>query len=164
MFRNYSNYEVFSDGRIYSYKTKKFLKPQTQKNGYQQIQLSDNDGNKKRYYLHRVVYESVTGSPIPENLECNHIDENKENNNISNLNLMTPKQNMNWGTRNDRASKAMINGKLSKQVGAFNKNGELVMAFKSIQDCGRNGFDPGAVCACCNGKRKNHKGYSWRYI
>ena len=162
-FRNYDNYEVYEDGRIWSYWTNKFLNPKTLPNGYRQVHLTDNEGNTKWYYLHRVVWESVTGEPIPENLEINHIDEMKDNNARSNLQLVSPKENCNFGTRNSRIAKAMTNGKLSKKVGAF-KNNELVMTFPSVMEAGRNGFESSNVSACCRGNRKTHKGYSWRYI
>lgn len=162
-FKNYDNYEVFEDGRIWSYSQKKWLKPQTKKDGYQIVGLTDNEGKQKTYYLHRVVWESVTGSPIPEGYEINHIDERKDNNAGSNLQLLTHKQNLNYGTRNSRISKAMTNGKLSKQVGAF-KNGELVMTFPSTREASRQGFTKSAVVSCCNGKRKTHKGFEWKYL
>ena len=46
-FRDYSNYEVYEDGRIWSYLRNKFLKPQTVKGGYQQVCLTDNEGKRK---------------------------------------------------------------------------------------------------------------------
>lgn len=158
-FRQYDNYEVYEDGRIYSYSHKKFLKPWTIKNGYQIVLLVDNDGKKKKYLVHRIVYETFSGEPIPPNMQVNHIDEKKDNNARSNLNLMSPKQNSNWGTRNERMAK-----KLSKQVGAFNKNGELVMVFSSVMEAHRNEFDGSSISKCCNGKLKTHKGYEWKYI
>ena len=163
-FRNYDNYEVFEDGRIWSYSRKKFLKSKTEKGGYQRVALSDNEGKKKWYFLHRIVYETFSGGPIPNNLQCNHIDEDKKNNSVSNLNLMSPKENINWGTCIERRAKAQTNNpKRSKAVGAF-QNGELVMTFPSVNEAKRQGFNKGAVCACCNGKLKNHKGYTWKYL
>lgn len=155
-FRDYSNYEVFEDGRIWSYKTNSFLKPKINKGGYQTVRLADDNGKTKLYLVHRIVYESVTGEPIPKGMQVNHIDENKTNNHINNLNLMTPKENNNWGTRTARATKA-----LSKQVGAF-KNGELIFTFPSTVEARRNGFN--SVSACCRGEQKTHKGYTWRYL
>ena len=67
-FRNYENYEIYADGRIWSYKTKRFLKPQTMKNGYQLVHLSDNEGKIKTYYVHRIVYETFSGEPIPKGM------------------------------------------------------------------------------------------------
>lgn len=52
---------------------------------------------------------------------------------------------------------------ISRRVGAF-KNDELVFAFKSISEVESNGFDTGNVLLCCNGIRKTHKGFEWRYI
>ena len=142
-FRNYDNYEVYEDGRIWSYYRNKFLKPQTRKDGYQQVVLTDNEGNGKNYLLHRVVYEAVTGEPIPKKLEINHRSEVKTENFFENLELVTHKENNNFGTRTKRQAKS-----LSKQVGAF-KNGELVMKFPSTREAGRNGFDQRNVSACC---------------
>jgi hypothetical protein len=168
MFKNFTKYEIYEDGRIWSYKTNRFLKPSIEKKGYQRVNLYDNEGTIKGYLVHRIVYEAVTGNPIPEGLQVNHIDEDKTNNHINNLNLMTPKENCNWGTGIERCSKARTNGKLSKAVGAF-KDGELVMSFLSTQEAQRNGFKSGAVSACCRNcfhREGNniYKGYEWRYI
>lgn len=108
MFKDFTKYEVYEDGRIWSYKTNKFLKPHLDKDGYYQIRLTDNEGKLKTYYLHRVVYESVTGSPIPEGMQCNHLNECKTDNRFENLNLVTPKQNSNWGTRNERIGNTQL--------------------------------------------------------
>lgn len=161
--KNYDNYDVYEDGRIYSYKRNKFLKPQTRPNGYQQVKLVDNEGNAKWHLVHRVVWEAFSGEPIPSGMQINHIDEKKDNNIRSNLELVSPKQNINYGSRNSRAAKA-----ISKQVGAF-KNNELVMTFPSTREAHRQGFcqaDVGACCRNCFNRPGNniYKGYEWRYI
>ena len=163
MFRNYSKYEVYPDGKIWSYSRNKFLKPQTSHNGYQRVQLFDNEGNGKIYMVHRVVWESVTGEPIPNNMQINHIDENKENNMKSNLELVSPKENINFGTGISRRAKTQ-----SKQVGAF-KNDELVMTFSSTQEAEIQGFCHSVVSRCCRNcylREGNnvYKGFEWRYI
>ena len=167
-FRDYDKYEVYDDGRIWSYSHKKFLKPSTNNKGYQLVSLSDNEGKLKKYLLHRVVYETFSGEPIPNNLQCNHINEIKTDNRFCNINLMTCKENLNFGSRNARAGKSLTkantnNPKLSKEVGAY-KNGELIMTFESTQEAKRQGFCSSAIVRCCNGKRKTHKGFEWRYI
>lgn len=168
MFKDFTKYEVFDDGRIWSYSHKKFLKPFTNKGGYQLVNLTDNYGKIKWYLVHKVVYESVTGEPIPEGMQVNHINEDKMDNRFENLNLKTPKENSNWGTRNSRVSKANTNGKRSKKVGAF-KDGELVMTFPSVNEAGRQGFNQGHISYCCRNcylREGNnvYRGYEWRYI
>ena len=163
MFRNYSNYEVFEDGRIWSYRKNKFLKPQTSHNGYQRVQLFDNEGNGKIYMVHRVVWEAVTSSPIPYGMQINHRSEVKTENMITNLELVSPKQNINWGSGIARRTKTQ-----SKQVGAF-KNGELVMTFPSTMEAGRQGFSHSVVSRCCRNcylREGNnvYNGFEWRYI
>lgn len=173
-FRDFDKYEIYEDGRIWSYKKNRFLKPTTAKDGYQRVWLTDNEGKEKWYQLHRVVWESVTGEPIPENLEINHIDERKDNNSKSNLELVSHKQNCNWGSRNNRISKSNTNNKklseamtnnpkLSKPVGTF-KDGELVLSLPSINEAKRQGFNIRNVYSCCIGERKTHKGFEWRYL
>ena len=158
MYKDFTKYEIYDDGKIWSYKKKRFLKPQTNKNGYQQIQLSDNEGKKKMYYLHRVVWEAVTGSQIPQSYEINHINEDKTSNFFANLQLISHKENINFGTGISRRAKTQ-----SKQVGAY-KDGELVFTFPSAKEGGRQGFDYSHISECCNGKRKTHKGFEWRYL
>lgn len=168
-FRDYTNYEVFEDGRIWSYKSNKFLKPYTRKDGYQQVNLSNNEGIIKTYLVHRVVWEAVTSSTIPECYEINHRSEVKTENFFENLELMSHKQNVNYGTGILRSHKALTNNpKTSKQVGAF-KNGELIMIFPSVGEADRNGFKKSNVSACCRncfnkeGNNK-YKGFEWRYL
>lgn len=106
-FRDFEKYEVFEDGKIWSYSHKKWLKPIKGPNGYQIVHLSDNEGKIKWYYVHRVIWESITGEPIPKDYEINHISEAKDENSITNLELVSHKQNCNWGTRNIRAGKGV---------------------------------------------------------
>ena len=163
MYNDFRNYEIFEDGRIWSYKSNKWLKQSTLPNGYKKVTLTDNEGKQKTYYVHRLVYEAVTGKPIPEGYEINHRNEIKTDNIITNLELVSHKENINFGSRNNRAAKS-----LSKQVGAF-KNCELIMSFQSITECGRQGFNKGNVSACCRnyylreGNNK-YKGFEWRYL
>lgn len=60
----------------------------------------------KSFRVNRLVYMTFVGD-IPEGLEVNHIDEDKHNNCIWNLNLMTRKENCNWGTRNIKIGDAL---------------------------------------------------------
>lgn len=162
MYKNFYKYEIFEDGRIWSKVSKKFLKPKTTRDGYQIVGLYDNNGKRDFQLVHKIVYFAVNGLwEYPNGMQINHIDEDKTNNHISNLELVTPKQNINYGKHNERVAKAR-----SKRVGAF-KDGELVMVYESAKEAMRNGFDKSAVCKCCRncycGGNK-YKGYTWKYL
>jgi len=63
--------------------------------------------NNISYSLHRVIYTMLKG-PIAPGKVINHLDENKSNNKIDNLEAVTPADNNNWGTRNARVSKPVF--------------------------------------------------------
>lgn len=135
----------------------KILKPQMLNNGYYIVCLHKNS-IRKFYLVHRLVYEAFN-DPIPENMQVNHINEVKTDNRLSNLNLMAQKENLNWGTRNERSAKNR-----SKVVLQFDLNDNLIKEFPSLMQVYRElGFSYQNICACCNGKLKHAYGYIWRY-
>lgn len=60
--------------------------------GYLQVTLNRNY-KRKKIYIHRLVWETFK-SPIPKGYEIDHIDSDKSNNKLSNLQLFTRKENM----------------------------------------------------------------------
>lgn len=159
-------YEVSNFGNIMSLNYRntgksKLLKPIKDKNGYLNVGLYK-DGEKKWFLVHRLIAETFI--PNPENLpHINHKDEDKTNNRADNLEWCTPKNNCNYGTRNERVGKAMTNGKLSKPVLQLSLTGDLIREWLSTMECERNGFDHGNVAACCRGERNSAYGFIWRY-
>lgn len=127
--------------------------------------------------VHVWVYETFYNCDVPKGLQVNHIDENKHNNRLDNLNLMTPKENSNWGTHGakiaasrrgkhyPKLSAAQTNHpKKSKAVQALNpKTLEIVMEFPSIIEAQRQGFNAGHISDCCRGKHKTHHGFLWQF-
>lgn len=158
----YSNYEIYPEtGQIWNYKSSKYVGSLTPK-GYIRCTLYNDKGKQKKWLLHRLIWTAVNGE-IPEGMQVNHIDEDKTNNTISNLNLMTNKENSNWGCRTEKIKLANTNGKCSKPVLAL-KNGEICVFFPSTSEACRNGYCLGNISSCCNGIRKTHKGYQWQYV
>lgn len=134
----------------------KVLKPAMDRDGYLQIMLSK-EGKRKWFKVHRLVYAAFNGA-IPHDMQVNHIDEDKTNNRLENLNLMTPSENSNFGTRTERSANAR-----SKSVVALDEAGNVVFEFPSTQEAGRNGFNKGNISTCCRGERRTHRGYRWKY-
>lgn len=119
---------------------------------------------RKTYQVHRLVAQVFLENP--HNYPCvNHKDENKTNNCADNLEYCTHQYNVNYGTAIQRKSEKQRNDpNQSKTVYQYDKQGNLVNTFPSTRECGRHGFDHGAVSQCCLGKAKSHKGYIWKYI
>ena len=84
-------YLMYENGSIYNEKFKRFLKPIKQRHGYLHIMLSKNN-IKKQFSMHRLMWLSFNGD-IPHKMVINHLDNNKENNNLSNLQLCTYEMN-----------------------------------------------------------------------
>lgn len=97
------SYEVYSDGRVFSYDTKRFLKPYLNEKGYLRVRLGGKYG--KHYFVHRLVAEAYLPNPysLPQ---VNHKDEDKTNNCMENLEWCTNEYNYSYGTRIDRVSRA----------------------------------------------------------
>lgn len=139
----------------------RILKPVTNTFGYLQVGLFKN-GKVKAFTVHRLVAEAFL--PNPHNYPCvNHKDENKQNNNVSNLEWCTAQYNNTYGTRIERVAEKTTNGKCSKPVLQYTLDGQFVREWESTAECGRNGYHQGHVADCCQGKQKTHKGYIWKY-
>lgn len=88
---NYSNYQIDDEGNVYNTKTKIMLKGSIGENGYKYYRLSKNN-KKKMFYAHRLVAEAFIDNP--NNLPVvNHIDGNKLNNKVDNLEWVSYSEN-----------------------------------------------------------------------
>lgn len=84
---------------------KEELKKPRLKNGYQFVRLSK-EGKHTEISVHRLVLQTFKPNQNPElYTQINHIDENKENNRLDNLEWCTAEENNNHGTRKERAIK-----------------------------------------------------------
>jgi hypothetical protein len=82
------NYIIYSTGKVYSKRKNKMLKSKPRNDGYISVNLDD-----KADYLHRVIYESFIGK-IPTGYDIDHLDNDRGNNDINNLQAITHKENI----------------------------------------------------------------------
>lgn len=102
----FDGYLVNANGDVISLKGKTpRLLSQVTVNGYKMV-IMYNDGKAHLEYVHRLVAELFIDNPNNYN-EINHIDENKANNNVNNLEWCTREYNINYGTRTERQSRSM---------------------------------------------------------
>ena len=131
----------------------KILKPGVSK-GYLIVNLCKN-AVRKNYYVHRLV--STAFLPNPDNKpQVNHLSEDKTNNEVSNLEWCTAKENNNYGTRIKRASE-----KHSKSVLCI----ELNQIFPSLTEAARQlSLNVGNLGSVLAGRRKTAGGYHFEYV
>ena len=89
----YTNFGANKHGQIYNKKTNRCSIGNLNPNGYMYTILSQFGLPNKNFRVHRLVYECIKGD-IPDKMEINHIDSNKQNNCINNLELMTRSENL----------------------------------------------------------------------
>ena len=180
----YEGFEVSNLGRIKSLNYQntgkpKLRTPSKRKDGYLQVGLRKNKKT-KTCLVHRLIAETFLPNPEGKPFINHKIegDEGKTMNMVvfntdgsvnkekTTIEWVTPKENSNYGTRNERAgkaiSKANTNGKKSKPVLQFTLDGEFVREYPSVNECGRNGFNKGHVAECCKGKLPHHKGFIFK--
>lgn len=154
--KGYEGLYIISDkGRI-----AKLLNPKINKDGYHEQGLIKNK-IKKGKRIHRLVAEAFIDNP--DNLpEVNHIDENKSNNNVDNLEWCTHKYNVNHGTRIERMKMTQRNRKdCSKPVMCI----ETGVIYPSINEANRKtGADRNTIADVCKGKLKTAGGYHWKFL
>lgn len=154
-------YEVSSLGRVKSFVTSnpKIISGSKDKDGYIKIGLKDHEGNLKWYQIHRLV--GVAFIPNPENKETiNHLNECKNDNRVSNLEWATRKENVNYGTRNQRMS-----DKIKKPVRAIKDN--IIIEFDSVKSASEHvyGYNaPSNVRGIIKTKGKTKTGWSFEYM
>ena len=176
----YPNYQVSNMGRIkrlstgYYRRTEKILKPQLQNNGYLHIKLSQKDKT-KCILVHRLVAQVFI--PNPNNLpQVNHINEDKTDNRVENLEWCTQKYNINYGNGISKRVKTNkengtykkigeINSKIrSKSILQFSKDNSFIRKWDCIMDVQKElGYDNRQICSCLKNRQKTAKGFKWVY-
>ena len=136
--------------KIIHYKREKILKSYDNR-GYKMVRLSKN-GKIQFVYVHRLVCSSFKKLSLNnKKAKINHIDENKSNNNVNNLEICSQKYNVRYSIKKNKIAKIKDN----KIIKVWNY---LYLIEEEL------GFNKGNICMCCRGKRKTAYGYIWRYV
>lgn len=154
---NFENYQISDDGRVWSKKSNKWLKP-IDVNGYKKVSLYKN-GKLYQRLVHRLVAETFI--PNPNNYEeINHINEDKSDNRVENLEWCTSSYNINYGTRIERQVSS-----ISKKVFQYSIYNVLLNTYKSCTEAERENpsFNHRGISYACIGKLKTYKGFKWSH-
>ena len=149
------NHEVSNLGRVRHIRTQYILTPTTTPKGYLSVHLVIGRKHSRTFRVHRLV--AIMFIPNPDNLsQVNHIDENKKNNNVNNLEWCDTKYNNNYGTRTERSSLNRHKQVRCVETGEIFESVQQVSEFLNVTDC--------MVSMCCNGKRKSCKGLHFEFV
>lgn len=156
-------YQVSNTGEIKSLKfnhsnKEKIIKGNKESLGYLVVTLYK-DGNRKNFKIHRLVAETFISNP--KNLpQVNHIDGNKQNNRIDNLEWCTASENTIHAHKSGLANSD--NQKI--KVNQYDLSGNFIRKWDGIVDIERNlNIDKSSIVKVCKHKRNQAGGYIWAY-
>ena len=146
-------YAVSNKGKVMNLKTGRVLKNWSNTHGYSMVNLYKGDGTKPKHIaVHRLVAQAFI--PNQDNLvQINHKDENKTNNDVTNLGWCTASEN-----------RVHSNHQHSCKINQLSLDGELINTWESSHEIERQlGYDQGNIIKCCKGKYKQIYGFKWQY-
>ena len=150
----YPEYEVSNLGRVR--KNGKLTSSHRTRKGYWQTNLYKRR-KQTLHYIHRLV--AIAFIPNPENKPTvNHIDGNKDNNRVSNLEWATYLEN------NLHAIKNHLHRSRARAVKQYDLQGNLIAKYKTILEASKaTGVNTAGIGGACRGTYKKSGGYIWRY-
>lgn len=181
-FEDVTGYKVYEDGTIESYwrrydkkyiisdTPRRVLKPMKNRKGYLKVELKC-----KGYFVHRIVALAFIPNPLNKE-QVNHIDGNKINNNVSNLEWVTNAENHKHKCENGlnivcKGKEHYAYGQYNEnhhcniKVGKYSLNGELIEIFPSTKIASKEvGCHPTTITRALKNEGHTAKGFLWKYI
>ena len=166
--KGYEEYEVDTNGVVYG-KNGKPLKYSLNPNGYCIVKFSINHLI-KGFTIHRLVAKQFINNKDVNKTQINHIDGDKTNNKVDNLEWVTPKENMEHAKNVLNIDRTGKNSPSAKKIKGIHKTTNEILYFDSISDAGRyftkiNNHKRIAnkIWEALNGYKKTYYGYIWKY-
>lgn len=155
-------YEVSSLGNVKSLRQNKIMKHNVDKGGYHRVPLYKN-GKKLYKAIHRLVAQAFIPN-IDNKPQVNHIDSDRSNNNVNNLEWVTSSENnthaYKFGKNYSRFG--VQNGK-SQPIIQYDLNGNFIKEWESLNLCADTlDLQESCISLCCSGKRNSTGGFKFK--
>ena len=159
----YPKYSVSTFGRVKNNATGKLLAQSISNWGYCRVAIYA-DNKRKQLSVHRAVATAFIPNGNPERIQVNHIDCNKQNNNVQNLEWVTPVENMAHAYKNN-----LVPTYHDKAIVMLDKDYRILQQFKSATDASRQvsgirGNQGNISRSAQSNGEKLALGYRWMYI
>lgn len=155
-----NKYEVSNLGNLRNNVTKVIIACSSIRGGYKSAYLVKEDGDSQMFKLHRLVALTFVSNDDPKKYTIvNHIDGNKMNNKVENLEWVTATQNVQHAV-----DTGLI--KITKRavVQIDKTTGKEITRFESLKEaCEKTGVDDGSICKVCKGRQQTAGGYKWKF-
>ena len=156
---HFEHFQVSNFGKIRNTLTNHILAQTDNGRGYLNVKLKSSPYSTTRY-VHRLVAMMFLPD-YNEELQVNHIDKNKKNNNVSNLEMVTDSENKIWSHEEYVSGHLKTQGKI---VQVFDMDNNFLFESLGLWETSRKyGFDPRLIQRVIAGEIKHHKGYKFKY-
>lgn len=158
-----SLYEVSDTGLVRRIETKRVLKGCVT-SGYRSVKFTFPDGKQQRFYVHRLVAEHFLAEFWQEGLVVNHKDGDKLNNDVSNLEWVSQKENILHYYQNlQKEKKERKNNGKKVPVIQYDLNGNELACYESVSEASRQtGIKIGAISYVLNGRSTHTGPFYWK--
>lgn len=145
------DYQISNEGRVWSKKSNRYMKPLRDTDGYLRIRLSMGNGKARTEKIHRLVAIAFIDNPngLPE---VNHINHQRDDNRVDNLEWVSHKEN------SEKIQKV-------RQVGKYDREGNLLETFDTLAQAAKaENTTPSNILALMKRKPQKTRKYLWKYI
>jgi len=169
--KGYEEYQVDTNGIVYGKKGEP-LKYSLNHKGYCIINFYI-DHKRTGFGIHTLVADQFIPNNDPLKWQVNHVDGNKENNNVDNLEWVTPEENMRHSKEVLGNNNLGANSSQAKPIKGVSKKDGTEIFFDAMSDGARYlakkykikfMYTKNSLWRALSGKRKSYKGYYWQYV
>lgn len=154
--KGFNGYQISNYGKVFSTKTNKYLKLQMNKDGYMCVTL-----NKKKVFVHRLVAIHFIPNRNKKCNQVNHIDGDKANNYVGNLEWTDNAHNQIHAYKNGLKNSNGVKKANSKKIRCIETGEE----FNSIMEASKTlGINRNNISNSCYGDTKNTKGLHFEFV